>query len=185
MSIEKTFITADHLLAHSFRLARQVLESGFKPTYIVGVWRGGAPVGIAVQEYLAWKGIQTDHIALRTSAYTGIDEMARDVRVHGESYLVDQLNAEDRLLIVDDVFDSGRSIEAILRVLRAKCRRNFPGEARVATVYYKPARNRTAITPDYFVEETEDWLVFPHELCGLNEAEIRAKGETGPVVLDD
>lgn len=183
MSIAKRYITADHLLADSMRLARKVYESGFRPTHIVGVWRGGAPVGIAVQEYLEYRGLETDHIAIRTSSYTGIAQQAREVKVFGEGYLVDTLNAEDRLLIVDDVFDSGRSIEAILRVLKAKCRRNFPDAAKVATVFYKPLRNATTTIPDFYLEETDDWLVFPHEICGLTDEEIRAKGELGDVVL--
>ena len=184
MSKDKRYISADALLADSFRLARQVHASGFPPTHIVGVWRGGAPVGIAVQEYLDYCGIGTNHLAVRTASYTGIDEQASQVRVFGEGYLVDTLNAEDRLLIVDDVYDSGRSIEALQRVLKEKCRRNYPGEVRVATVFYKPARNRTDSVPDFFVEETDDWLVFPHELCGLTEAEIRAKGDVSTAVLD-
>ncbi|WP_295696004.1 phosphoribosyltransferase, partial [uncultured Maricaulis sp.] len=108
MTNAKHYISANDLLEDSLRLARQILESGFRPTHIVGVWRGGAPVGIAVQEYLAWRGIETDHIAIRTASYTGIGEQDRNVRVYGEGYLVDTLNADDRLLIVDDVYDSGR-----------------------------------------------------------------------------
>tara|TARA_R110000868_G_scaffold106587_3_gene292234 strand:+ start:7843 stop:8397 length:555 start_codon:yes stop_codon:yes gene_type:complete len=184
MAIIKTHLTADHLLADSFRLARQIFESGFRPTHIVGVWRGGAPVGIAVQEYLDYRGVHTDHIAIRTASYTGIGEQA-EVRVYGEGYLVDTLNAADRLLIVDDVFDSGRSIEALLKVLHAKCRRNFPAEAKIATVYFKPVRNKTELKPDYFLHETDDWLVFPHELCGLTPDEIADKGEAGRVALGD
>ena len=184
MAIIKTLLTADDLLTDSFRLARQVFDSGFRPTHIVGVWRGGAPVGIAVQEYLEYRGLDTDHIAIRTASYTGIGQQA-EVRVFGEGYLVDTLNADDRLLIVDDVFDSGRSIEALLKVLRAKCRRNFPADARIATVYFKPVRNKTGLTPDYFLHETDDWLVFPHELCGLTPEEIAAKGEAGEVALGE
>jgi hypoxanthine phosphoribosyltransferase len=182
MTVEKTFITADQLLADSFRLARKILESDFRPTHIVGVWRGGAPIGIAVQEFLEFKGIKTDHIAIRTSSYHGIGDQS-DVHVHGEAYLVDTLNADDRLLIVDDTFDSGRSIDALLRVLRAKCRRNFPAEAKVATIYYKPTLNRSAIQPDYYLHETEDWLVFPHELCGLTEEELILKGDAAMTAL--
>ncbi len=103
--------------------------------------------------------------------------------MYGEGYLVDTLNSDDRLLIVDDVFDSGRSIEALLKVLRAKCRKNFPAEAKIATVYFKPVRNKTELKPDYFLHETDDWLVFPHELCGLTPDEIAAKGEAGKVAL--
>ena len=181
----KTYISADELLADSFRLGRDVLESGFRPTHIVGVWRGGAPIGIAVQEFLAFKGVDTDHISIRTSSYTGIDTQAREVKVHGEGYLVDTLNADDRVLIVDDVFDSGRSIEALLRVLKAKCRRNYPADVRIATVYYKPSRNQTDLTPDFFRHECDEWLVFPHELCGLTPEEVAAKGVSGEAVLDD
>lgn len=158
-------------------------ESGFSPTHIVGVWRGGAPVGIAVQEYFQYRGVETNHIAVRTASYTGIDAQADRVRVFGEGYLVDTLQPGDRLLVVDDVFDSGRSVEALLAVLRSKCGSRYPADVRIATVYYKPARNRTDTLPDYFVETTEDWLVFPHEICGLSEAEIRAKGAVGEEVL--
>lgn len=176
MSSVKHYITANALLEDSFRLARTILDSGFRPTHIVGVWRGGAPVGIAVQEYLAACGLETDHIAIRTASYTGIDRQDPVVRVYGEGYLVDTLDADDRLLIVDDVYDSGRSIAALLDVLRTKCRRNFPAEARIATVYYKPLRNRTELTPDYFVHESDQWLVFPHEICGLTPDELAQKG---------
>jgi hypothetical protein len=58
--------------------------------------------------------------------------------------------------------------------LRQRCRRNLPGTIRIATVYYKPARNRTALTPDYFVRSTDTWLVFPHEIQGLSREEILA-----------
>ena len=56
--------------------------------------------------------------------------------------------------------------------LVARCRRNLPGLIRIATAYYEPARNRTALAPDYFVRQTESWLVFPHEVQGLIREEI-------------
>lgn len=181
--IQKTFLSADKLLEDSFILGNAIIESGFRPTHIVGIWRGGAPIGIAVQELLEYRGLSCDHIAVRTSSYTGIDQQEKEVRVLGLNYLIDNLNREDALLIIDDVFDSGRSIEALLRELKVKCRRNLPGTIRVATVYYKPARNKTQLTPDYFVHETDDWLVFPHELQGLTEDEIRASKPSANVVL--
>lgn len=48
--MEKKYISAQELLEDSFRLAAQVYEDGFRPQFIVGIWRGGAPIGIAVQE---------------------------------------------------------------------------------------------------------------------------------------
>jgi hypoxanthine phosphoribosyltransferase len=171
---DKLYLTADRLLEDSFALANLVLDSGFRPTHIVGIWRGGAPVGIAVQELLAYHGLETDHIAIRTASYTGIDQQAREVRVYGLGYLIDVLDPEHRLLVIDDVFDTGRSAQAFLTELRARCRHNTPGTIRIATAYYKPSRNLTELTPDYFVHQTEEWLVFPHEICGLSEDEIRA-----------
>jgi len=183
MTMSKTYLSADQLLGDSFRLANLILDSGFRPTHIVGIWRGGAPVGIAVQELLEYRGVDCDHIAIRTSSYSGIDEQRQEVRVYALGYLVDTLNADDALLVVDDVFDSGKSIEAFLRELAHRCRLNMPRTVRIATVYYKPARNRTALKPDFFVHETDDWLVFPHEIAGLSEAEIRANKPTAPIIL--
>jgi hypoxanthine phosphoribosyltransferase len=130
-------------------------------------------VGIAVQEFLSYCGVETDHIAIRTSHYTGIKQTAPTVEVHGLHYLVDNVNAEDKVLIVDDVFDSGRSINQVIVDMEAKCRRNTP-EFRIATPYYKPLANRTERTPDFYLHETENWLVFPHELNGLSAEEILA-----------
>ncbi len=182
---EKVYLTANDLLRDSFRLGMQVLDSGFAPTHLVGIWRGGAPVGIAVQELLEYKGIACDHIAIRTSSYSGIDRQDAEVRVFALGYLVDTLNPEDRLLIIDDVFDSGRSIRAFLAELRARCRHNMPREVRIATVYYKPTRNRTALQPDFYVHRTEEWLVFPHEINGLCEAEIRASKPDADIILGE
>ena len=184
-AIQKTWLTADRLLDDSFRLANAIVDSGFRPTHIVGIWRGGAPVGIAVQELLEYRGIETDHIAIRTKSYTGIDQQSSDVRVYSLGYLIDTLGPEDRLVVVDDVFDSGRSIEATLRELTARCRHNTPREIRIATVYWKPRRNQTAMRPDYYVHETDEWLVFPHEICGLTEDEIRAHKPQADLILRD
>lgn len=171
MSIEKQFITANSLLSDSFRLAYQILESDFRPKFIAGVWRGGAPIGIAVQELLEHHGVDADHIAIRTSSYIGMEQQ-KTVRVHGLEYIIENINAQDSLLLVDDVFDSGRSLSAIVEKLHARCRRNMPEVVKIATVYYKPLRNVSALKPDYFVHETDAWLVFPHELQGLTDEEL-------------
>ncbi|MEM7098029.1 MAG: phosphoribosyltransferase family protein [Pseudomonadota bacterium] len=168
----KLYLDAQELLEDSFKLGAMAHADGFNPTAIVAVWRGGTPIGLAVQEYFAAIGVPTDHIAIRTSSYAGIDNRSREVRVYGLSYLIKNLTANDRLLIVDDVFDTGRSIEAILDNLRAKLRLNMPDEVRIAVPYYKPARNETSMVPDYYLHETEQWLKFPYSLEGLTPEEI-------------
>ncbi len=172
--MDKTYITARQLLEDSFRLAHQVFEDGFKPNFIVGIWRGGAPVGIAVQEYFEFKGVATDHISVRTSSYYGIDKQAKNIRVHGLHYLIENANADDKLLIVDDVFDSGRSVDALIKQIRKQSRLNTPTDIRVACPWYKPAKNTVGFEPDYFLHQSEAWLVFPHELDGLEISEIVA-----------
>ncbi len=170
--MNKIFISAQSLLEMSFELGVNILKSGFKPKFIMAVWRGGTPTGIAVQEVMDYYGVKTDHIAIRTSSYVGMQQQ-KEVSVHGLEYIINNINAEDSLLIVDDVFDSGRSVEALIRELRHTCRRNTPEVIKVATVYYKPNRNVTDITPDYFLQETDEWLVFPHELVGCSKEEIK------------
>jgi hypoxanthine phosphoribosyltransferase len=172
--MEKLFISADSLLRDSMELARLIVQSGLRPTFLVAMWRGGAPIGIAVQEVLEYHGIHADHIPIRTSSYVGIDQQSKTVRVHATDYLVSRLEAEDELLIVDDVFDSGRSLEAVMSELKRRCRRNLPSKVKIATVYYKPSRNRSALVPDFYVKATDSWLVFPHEIQGLTREEILA-----------
>jgi len=169
---EKQFITAQELLEDSFRLGRQVLDSGFKPDFIVGIWRGGTPVGIAVQELLEHNGVVSDHIAIRTSSYEGIEQRGKRIRVHGLNYIVKNADATHGLLIVDDVYDTGLSIKAIIDSLGRLSRRNTPGAIRIATVFFKPGNNRTERRPDFYVHETDKWLVFPHELKDLSPEEI-------------
>ena len=169
---DKLWLDGQDLLEDSFRLAADVYRSGFRPSFIVAVWRGGAPIGIAVQELLAWRGVASDHIAIRTASYHGIDGRADEVAVFNLSYLVRKIRAEDRLLIVDDVFDTGRSVEAIIDRLRALVRRNMPEDVRVAVPYYKPDRNLTARVPDYHLHETDAWIKFPHSLEGLDDDEV-------------
>ena len=169
--MEKHFIQSEKLLKDSFELAWQVYESGYRPNYIVGVWRGGAPIGIAVQEFLDVLGVKSDHIAIRTSHYSGVEERKNSVEVYGLNYLIKKIESEDSLLIVDDVHDTGASIEQIIKDLKKACKKNTP-EIKVATPYFKPNNNETNRTPDYFLHETDQWLVFPHELQGLNIEEI-------------
>ena len=102
--MEKHYIGATELLEDSFKLAWKVFESGYRPNYIVGVWRGGAPIGIAVQELFDVLGVESDHIAIRTSYYSSMGERNNSVQVYGLSYLIKKLESEDSLLIVDDVF---------------------------------------------------------------------------------
>ena len=175
--MSKRFVTANDLLRDSFQLAANISEAGFHPDFLVGLWRGGSAVGIAVQEGLDFLGIKTDHIAIRTS-YRGApsyDEMvskADSIRVHGLQYLLENLCSHHSMLIVDDVYSTGSSVKAVIEQLARKTRRNLPHDIRIASVWYRPGE-RTLRVPDYYVHETEDWLVLPYELSGLSVDELR------------
>ena len=174
---EKIFLDEDTLIEDSFQLATQIMSSGFKPTFIVGLWRGGSSVGIYVQECLQTLGVETDHISIRTS-YAGADSYQRSaenqqpIRVHGLTYLVKHLNVNDKLLIVDDMYRSGKNAKATIAELEKRLRRNMPSEVRVATVW-KQASLPEGTGPDFCVNETDDWVVFPYELQGLSLEEIK------------
>lgn len=168
----KRFITSQELLIDSFKLADQVYKSGFRPHFIVGIWRGGAPIGIAVQEYFEFRQVKTDHIAVRTSSYYGISQQSKEIKVHGLHYLIENANADDTLLIVDDVFDSGRSIEALIHQIEKLSRKNTPRDIRIACPWYKPHNTQVSLKPHYYVQQSDEWLVFPHELSGLTPEEI-------------
>jgi hypoxanthine phosphoribosyltransferase len=170
--MKKTVLTAHDLLADSFRLGVKILESGFEPTLIIAIWRGGTPVGMAVQEILAYCGVDADHIAIRTSSYTGVDQRSA-VAVHGLDYIIKKICYDDRVLIVDDVFDTGNTFAAVLRELSQRARGNTPDDMRIAAPWYKPSRNETDLVPDYYLHETTEWLVFPHELDALSQDEMK------------
>lgn len=185
--MKKTFVAANDLLLDSFRLAIRIRDDGFRPDYLVGLWRGGSAVGIAVQEGLEHFGIDTDHIAVRTSytglpGYTQMVDKGGSIRVHGLDYLLEHVCAGHSLLIVDDVYSTGSSVRAVIDRLSAKARRNLPHDIRIAAVWYRPSP-RTVRPPDYYIHETADWLILPYELSGLGIEELRErKPEIAPVI---
>ncbi|GGF57451.1 phosphoribosyltransferase [Alteromonas lipolytica] len=188
--MEKRFLEEQQIIEDAFRLGVQIFESGFRPSFIVGLWRGGSSVGIYVQECLQTLGVNTDHIALRTSypglpEYHNMVETPDKIRVHGTQYLIEKLNADDGLLIVDDVFSSGHNINAVINRLQSKLKRNMPQQVRIATLYQRKDYNRTALTPDFCLHQTTDWLVFPYELKGLSKEEIALhKPYAAPFIRD-
>ena len=177
--MEKRFIEEQTLLEDAYRLAVKIYKSGYKPDFIVGIWRGGSTVGIYVQECLQYLGVETDHIAIRTS-YKGMNDYLQklkdggEIRAHGLQYLFENMNAEDNLLIVDDVYSTGRNVAAVIDRLKAKTRRNMSKDARIAAPYYRSSFNINNPAPDYFLHEYNEWLVLPYELTGLGDEEISA-----------
>ena len=169
--MEKTYLSADQFMRDAWRLAAAVRRSGWKPDLLVALWRGGATVGVSVHEFFKASGWDVQHIPLKCASYTGIGANAGDVVFTFGEDVFGLMRPGQRVLIVDDVFDTGKTAKAV------KARIDATGaEMRMACVYWKPAKNRTDLKPDYFVRDVgNDWIVFPHEIEGLSPDEIRRK----------
>ena len=166
---EKTFISPNKLMLDSFMLAKQIYNSDFTPEIIVVLWRGGSPVGMAVHEFLLYKGIKTYHTIVKTESYTGIGSRAK-VKVEHPDTLLSTINTNSNVLVIDDIFDSGHTMLKINELLSTRT-----SNIKLAALYYKQNTNQTRISPDFFVRKTEQWLVFPHELMDLTQEEIKRK----------
>ena len=171
MSRDKHYLSANDFLHDAWHLAAAVRKSGWKPDILIALWRGGAPVGVAVHEYFKVTGWQVNHLPLKCTSYTGIGENEGTVSFTHGDIVFGMLRKGDRVLVVDDVFDTGKTAAAV------KARLDATGvEMRMATVYWKPEKNQTNLKPDYFVKDVgTEWIVFPHEIDGLSKEEIRTK----------
>ena len=172
----KIYISANDYLRDSFRLARMILDSGWQPDDLLALWRGGAPVGVTVHEFLYYHGLRPRHRVLKCQSYTGIQSRSHDVVFENADDIFRSVVPGSRVLVIDDVFDTGNTARAVLDKLAP-----FKAEVRLATVYWKPNQNQTAFKPDFYVRETDDWIVFPHELDGLTPDEVRIKD---PVIYE-
>ena len=173
--VNKLFISPDSLRIDSVALARRLYDDSYHPNRIIGLWRGGSPIGLYVHEALKVldRENSADYIPVITRGYKdGIDVKRARVQVLGVDALAGMTRKEDNVLIVDDVWDSGRSIDTFLEIFQTSTGDQFPDDVRVATVYYKPEKNKSERKPNYFIHETDQWLVFPHELGDCTPEEI-------------
>lgn len=170
------YVTPDALQLDSFKLGMDIVRSNFRPDLMIALWRGGAPIGMYVHEALKFHGIITDHIAIRTSRYTAPGAASSNIVVHNLTYVKDCILAHTNvekiynILIVDDVWESGGSIFAVLQRLQKELEGNNPNgvrlDIRFATLFYKPECNKTPLIPNFYVHKKDAhvWIVFPHEL---------------------
>ena len=166
----KVYLDAQEFLRDGWRLARQILDSGWRPDVLLALWRGGAPVGTAVHEFLKVKGVALRHMPVKCASYTGIGQSQTEVVFSHADTVFAALEPGTKVLVVDDVFDTGRTAAAMRKKLAERqC------ETKIACVYWKPSKNVTDGKPDFHVRELEDWIVFPHEIEGLTPEEIAQK----------
>lgn len=173
---KKIFVSANDYLRDGWRLARMILDSGWEPEDLIALWRGGAPVGVAVHEFLYYHGLRPRHRVLKCQSYTGIREHSHRVVFENSDEIFRSVAKGSRVLIIDDVLDTGNTARALLERLAP-----LGADVRLATVYWKPNQSQTGIKPDFYVRLADDWIVFPHEMDGLTLDEIKLKD---PVIFD-
>ena len=169
--MNKHYLTANEYTSDMWRLAAKIKNSGWKPDFLVGLWRGGAPVAIAVHEFFRATGWDVKHIPLKCWSYSGIGQNEGKVVFMLGDAIFGMFRPGDKVLFIDDVFDTGKTAAAVMEHMRG-----IGAEAKIACVYWKPAKNKTNITPDFIAKDIgTEWIVFPHEIEGLAPDEIREK----------
>ena len=132
------------------RQADKIRRSRFKPDVILGVSRGGLIPARLHSDLLENPCLTT----ARTECYHGLGK-SRETPVLAQP--VSMPITGKKVLIVDDVADTGRS----LKLVTEHVMENAAQEVMVATLYRKPW---SMVKPDYCEKQTELWVVFPWDL---------------------
>jgi len=132
----------------SRELAAQVAADGYEPSLVLGIARGGLLTAGALSYALDVKNAFTMNVEF----YTGVDERLPVPMLLPP--VPDLVHLQDqRVLIADDVADTGATLALVKEFLAGKVR-----EARVAVLYEKP---RTVVHAEYVWRRTERWIDFP------------------------
>ncbi|MBD3210918.1 phosphoribosyltransferase [Candidatus Micrarchaeota archaeon] len=123
--------------------------SPFRPDMIIGISRGGIVPARILSDVLGIKKLGIIGVAFYRKA--GKKGMEPEITQH-----LDMEIAGKRVLLVDDVSDTGNSLVFVKRRLEKK----RPKEVKTATLHYKP---HSVLKPDYFIGTTEAWIVYPWE----------------------
>ena len=145
---EKEILTWERFGTCCRELARQIADSGFEPEVLIAVARGGMLPGGGLSYALGVK--LTD--AINVEFYTDVHETLPDPVLLAPMLDTDSIQGK-RVLVVDDVVDSGRTLALVLDLLT-----NVGAVPRSAVIYAKPT---TVVEPDYVWARTDKWIVFP------------------------
>ena len=181
--MKKEFLQFDTERNNALKLAQRIYQDGFIPDVIYVSLRGGTYLGNAVSEYfkIVRKGQRpVYYAAVVARSYTGVGT-AHNVMVDGWTYSPEHLRIGDKVLLIDDIFDSGRTLNHLAQIILAK---GIPRhDLKVAVHDYKYFVDKTEqfpIQPDYWcrkhelsINDEDLWIHYmSHELIGLSDAEI-------------
>ena len=180
----KEFISYNQVRNNALKLAHRIHQDGFVPDIIYISLRGGAYIGNVMSEYfkaIRHEGRPIFSAAVVARSYTDIRENEQ-VRVDGWTYSPEYLRNGDKVLLVDDIYDTGRTINHLASIILGK---GVPRrDLKIAVHDYKIVDYRGTqppIKPDYWcrmhevkTKEDDHWIHYmSHELVGLTEAELR------------
>ena len=139
-------LSASQLEEMCDRLAHGIKRK-FKADCIVGIGRGGWVPAVYLSDRLAVKSLY----GMKVDFYNGAKRMRKPLVTQKPplEYI------KGNVLIVDDVADTGVTL-----ILAKKLLKKYAKEIRTATLHYKP---HSRIKPDFFVQETEKWVVYPYQ----------------------
>ncbi len=151
----------------SIELTKKIASGRYIPDMIVGIFRNGWILAKLVSDLLG-----VDEVSgIGIKFYKGIGETRERPLVTSGPI---QSPREKRVLIVDDVSDSGRTLQTAIELIKLYGAK----EVRTATLYVKP---KTVLYPDYYYGETSDWIVFPWEYGEIiREVSRSLYGDTDP-----
>ena len=177
MSDEKTkdYISSSKMWQMSFELAKRIDMSGWKPDAIIGLYRGGVFPAIVIEDYLRSRGCKTFHFPLHCQSYdaNAAESTSSDVKVVDlPEYVTTSMAEWKNILIVDDICDTGKTLEAVKAKIRSYGPTaeggTSPFKFRTACLLWKPDSCETP--PTWWVKEADEstWTVFPHEFVGVS-----------------
>ena len=126
-----------------------------------------------MHEYLNYKNIYCNYGIVTVKSYNKDNKRSDDIFIDMSEYIKEQLEVSENILIIDDVFDTGHTMMNLCNYLVGIG--IYSNRFKTASVYYKPIKNETTIIPDFYIQEREEWIVFPHEFVGLSEREVEFK----------
>lgn len=171
---EKLFVSNNELMKYSLELAHKIEKNDVKPDAIIGVSRGGCYPAIIIHEYLNYKNIECIYGNISVKSYDENNNKLEKEEIDISDKVLHELRQSNNIIIVDDVLDTGLTFTSIGNYLYS--------EAQITTnhfdfvsLYYKPNSNKTTIIPKFYINTTDKWIVFPHELIGLSNDDIKCK----------
>ena len=144
----KEILTWEGFGVASRELAQQIVDSDFEPDIIIAVARGGLLPAGALSYAM---GVKLSD-AVNVEFYTDVHETLPDPVLLAPMLDTESIS-DKKVLVVDDVVDSGRTLALVLELLRS-----YGAECRSAVIYEKP---RSEVRPDFSWKSTDEWIVFP------------------------